>query len=298
MTEAPVEPEGDGLSPSSDTTPSLWPASTNSDTWIPIPTSPLATPPKLDPALPGNHPTPSPAIGAPRRDGQATLWRFILGLDIAVVLLLFLASAAVALAHLAHRDLPGLQEASKEAFAPRTLWVQALFIVVTMGLVPLACLVRTRVGGWQGAKAYLNLKTPSRAVPAGVLVGLPLVGLLLVVGFVLERTGQLPDNGSTQALTNAVTLPLAIALSIASGFGEETFFRGVLQKRIGVLGQALLFAFFHIDYGTLWQVLVPLVLGLFFGILVRRGRSLWLVIAAHTTFNLTQFVLVLAAKGH
>lgn len=88
----------------------------------------------------------------------------------------------------------------------------------------------------------------------------------------------------------------ALLLSFFAGFGEELFFRGVLQVELGILASSALFAILH--FGTKIRSF-PLVSFLYFGISLGIGLvysatgSLPLVIIAHAAYD---FALLLVLK--
>lgn len=241
--------------------------------WVPIAT------PETDPT-------------ARRHDAQATFWNVVLGIDLGLLALLLLATLALVALSFVRSDPAFLKQATNGPVPLATaLLIQAIFTLVTMALIPVLWAWRTRIGGWAGAKQYLGLHHAGRGIAMGVLWGFGLLALLVVAGLVMQLLGYTPDNASTEAVLKAAPLPLGLFLALSAGVGEEIFFRGLAQKRLGVIGQAILFGLFHASYGTLLQVIAPLILGLIFGLMVRRGKSLWVPIAAHVTFDAVQFTL-------
>lgn len=93
--------------------------------------------------------------------------------------------------------------------------------------------------------------------------------------------------------------PLDILLiSLASGFCEEVFFRGVLQMQFGLVPASIIFALFHFagpkyTFYVLWS----LGAGLLFGALVIMFDSLWIPIAAHAMNNLTSIAIIRYKKS-
>lgn len=162
-------------------------------------------------------------------------------------------------------------------------WFQVIFNFTAFGIVPFAWLLGTRVSPWRGALAYLQLHRPWRSLAIGTgLTGYLLVGVLLFL-LVIGVLGLTPEGDAEETL--ALSWPLVIAVSLGAGIGEEVFFRGVAQKYVGVWGQAVFFGLFHAANGWL-GITVTFAIGLVFGLLVRRGWSLWTVIAAHTCYDL------------
>ncbi|MDD5503036.1 MAG: CPBP family intramembrane metalloprotease, partial [Candidatus Thermoplasmatota archaeon] len=75
----------------------------------------------------------------------------------------------------------------------------------------------------------------------------------------------------------------------------ETFFRGFLQNRIGLIAASILFGFAHIGYGTVAQIVFPFIYALVFGWLYKRTGTLVAPMAAHFAYDM--IVLALAQIG-
>jgi membrane protease YdiL (CAAX protease family)/tetratricopeptide (TPR) repeat protein len=127
-------------------------------------------------------------------------------------------------------------------------------------------------------------------------------GLQLVIGLsgiafgVLEYWILRPDPLVDTFEWTALLWP-ALILLISTGLLEEMIFRGLLQRAsldvLGVWGIgyiAILFAVLHTGYKSLLDVLFVAAVGLFFGWVVHRTRSLLGVTLAH---GLTNIVLLL-----
>jgi membrane protease YdiL (CAAX protease family) len=122
----------------------------------------------------------------------------------------------------------------------------------------------------------------------------PVTGLaaaLLVV--VLSRWLTLRTRaGEVLARRLAETLgPLSPArilfLAAASGIGEELFFRGALQPRVGLVAASLLFGVAHLVPSrplALWSVFAAAA-GLLFGVLFERTGNLVAPAVAHVAVN-------------
>lgn len=88
-----------------------------------------------------------------------------------------------------------------------------------------------------------------------------------------------------------------IALSIASGFCEEIFFRGLLQMKVGIVLASLAFGMLHFPgakywFYTIWATLSGVLLGLLF---IYTG-SLWVPITAHSVNNIIGMLLLKQLK--
>lgn len=102
-----------------------------------------------------------------------------------------------------------------------------------------------------------------------------------------------------------LTHPVALGLAVASGLGEECFFRGALQSfllqrlgPLGVLAQAVIFAAFHpVPDRKAWAYpLYTLFAGLLFGFSYLLSGSLIPGILAHYLHNARGFYELLEAK--
>lgn len=131
----------------------------------------------------------------------------------------------------------------------------------------------------------------------GVAAGVTAV--LLGMALFTERAWQAldPDSlnqvgGLSKALMGNFTgLAGALAIGGAAAIGEETFFRGAYQPRMGILLTSLLFTSFHTQYGITPATLLVLAISLILGLL-RQRTSLSVCILAHFCYN---FIIVLTA---
>ena len=74
------------------------------------------------------------------------------------------------------------------------------------------------------------------------------------------------------------------AIALAPGIAEESFFRGALQPRLGVVIAALAFAAIHTQYALTIDTLLVFTLGCGLG-LVRRQLNTTAAIVSHATYN-------------
>jgi membrane protease YdiL (CAAX protease family) len=254
--------------------------------------------------------TVAPAAEARRRGGWATFWDVVLAIDLGLLGLLFLFSLLFSILQAADPAGPlarRLQE-SEAGLGAGELAANALVILVMGGLVPAAWVAGTRVRAWQGLVAYLGLRRPLPRFGLGVAWGLAaiaaswiVVALYIALYAAVTHQGfadaaQANRSPVSQGIASIVTPGLALLVAASAALGEETLFRGLLQRRIGIWGQAILFGLVHAGYGTIPQIVVPFGLGWFFGYLYRRTGSLWIPIGAHFTFDYVQLLLVWASR--
>ena len=152
----------------------------------------------------------------------------------------------------------------------------------------------------------LGLDRP-RVVPivAGFVFGAFLK--LLMKAVVMPLLGASPVNRIYSFLQgNADALPAMILIILfVAGFGEEVTFRGFVFDRLGawwgrsrwatfatVIVSAVVFGLAHLSAQDLDTVKQATVVGLVFGGIYARTRSLWPLMAAHIAFDLVALALI------
>jgi membrane protease YdiL (CAAX protease family) len=81
---------------------------------------------------------------------------------------------------------------------------------------------------------------------------------------------------------------------LVASFVEEVFFRGFLQRRIGILAATFIFAYFHIVYGSFFEIIGAFMLGLILGKEYQLTRNLFAPVLSHTLYNLVVVVATFA----
>lgn len=149
---------------------------------------------------------------------------------------------------------------------------------------------------------YLNLHK-SEPVPTaltGVAVGVGgwalTIAMAIVIGAVLVSLKLAPENLKPspmipwlagQPIVNKMLVVLA-AMTV-----EEAFFRGWLQKRVGLVFSTALFALAHAGYGQPIMLIGVTIVSLVIGFTFYRTKNLWPCIIAHGIFDAIQiFVIV------
>jgi membrane protease YdiL (CAAX protease family) len=134
------------------------------------------------------------------------------------------------------------------------------------------------------------------------LRGLPIQLLIAPIGLVLGYIEYLILQ--PEALIGELTVQQfwwpALIITISTGLLEELIFRGILQttaieqmgRAIGVLYIALYFAVLHVGYRSLIDVIFVLAVGLLFGWLVLKTKSIVGVTLAHGLTNIVLFLVM------
>ena len=122
------------------------------------------------------------------------------------------------------------------------------------------------------------------------------LSIALVIALILTASGLIPKNPQPSPMVAwMATLPLwkkgAIVLSAMTV--EEAFFRGWLQKRIGVIASTVLFAVAHSGLGQPLLLIGVALISLIIGFTFYRTKNLIPGIIAHGIFDAVQlFVLI------
>lgn len=262
--------------------------------WLPAGSAPASAP------APAGAPAAEPAPEAAKKSPGATFWTVLLAIDLGFLALNFLAQLVVGAIFLFAPD-SSTAESLRDQFgvaSPGALAVQQALTFVLMGVVPFLWVLGTRRVTWEGTKRYLRLHEPARGILRGIaLTPLLLVAVMLLITVYTVATqgadalslteSEEGQNPAVDAILEQLTWPVALLIALTAGVGEEILFRGVLQRWVGLWGQAVLFGLAHAAGGFLPQILFAAGLGVFFGYLVRRGWSLWTLMTAHFLYDLT-----------
>lgn len=158
-------------------------------------------------------------------------------------------------------------------------------------------------GGLAGLFArQLGLRTRAPWADLGIGAAAGAAGWVLVVLLMLAVVAIVWALGGEEILPTeppelipwVVGLPILVraAIGVTAGVVEETFFRGFLQPRVGVLLSSALFVLAHLSYDQPFMLVGIAALSLLFAWLVRWRRSILPAIVAHAVFDLIQLLIV------
>jgi membrane protease YdiL (CAAX protease family) len=158
-------------------------------------------------------------------------------------------------------------------------------------------------GGLAGLFArQLGLRTRAPWADLGIGAAAGAAGWVLVILLMLAVVAIVWALGGEELLPTeppelipwVVGLPILVraAIGVTAGVVEETFFRGFLQPRVGVLLSSALFVLAHLSYDQPFMLVGIAALSLLFAWLVRWRRSILPAIIAHAVFDLIQLLIV------
>jgi membrane protease YdiL (CAAX protease family) len=140
------------------------------------------------------------------------------------------------------------------------------------------------------ATARLGLRMPTiRTVAIGFAFVVPVMIMNMIGGILVQifQPGITDDLDKTlDSMTQGIQNPLgALLIGLTAGIGEETFFRGALQPRFGIVLTALAFALMHTQYELTWVLLGMFGIGILLGIERQRYGTV-AAIVTHATMNI------------
>jgi uncharacterized protein len=151
---------------------------------------------------------------------------------------------------------------------------------------------------------YARPESWARTVLIGVAFGIALKFAMKAI--VMPLFGADPVNQAFRFLTgNTAMLPAATWSMFVVGFGEETVFRGFVFERLGkllgpgaaaktaiVVVTSIWFGWAHYAGQGLPGVQQATVVGLVFGSIFAVTGRLWMLMVAHTAFDLTALAMI------
>jgi membrane protease YdiL (CAAX protease family) len=151
----------------------------------------------------------------------------------------------------------------------------------------------------------LGFVAPDVPREIGLGLGLGLAAWLAVLAAILAIAGLIYALGGKDVvprqppalipLIAALPFGVRFAVSLSAGIVEETFFRGFLQPRVGIVLSTAIFALAHLSYGQPFMLVGVTLLSLIYGLLVRWRQSIWAAMAAHALFDGIQLLVVVPA---
>ncbi|MBS1263742.1 MAG: hypothetical protein MAG715_00933 [Methanonatronarchaeales archaeon] len=166
--------------------------------------------------------------------------------------------------------------------------------VLLLVTVPLAWALLVNDGKPLSESLGLSADRPTVEVAVGVAAAFASLLIVVVVNYLLVTLGGLSGtNPLAERIIGLIDLRTALVISALAAVGEEVFFRGFLQTRIGLLPAALLFSIGHSSYGVATQIVGPLLFGVVLGLVYEWRDSLLAPVVSHFFFNFTVFVAAL-----
>lgn len=121
-----------------------------------------------------------------------------------------------------------------------------------------------------------------------------MLGTTILLGMLFSGLGMAEDLEKVPRALKGIGFGEIIATLTIASFVEEIFFRGFLQRRIGLVAAAFIFAYFHIIYGSLTEIIGTFALGAILGLQYSRSKNLFSPILSHLIYDLFIVTVVFA----
>jgi membrane protease YdiL (CAAX protease family) len=149
-------------------------------------------------------------------------------------------------------------------------------------------------------KQFLNVRLDGHALLTGLAVGvggwLFTIALALTIALVLQATGVIPKDVQPPAMIAWIATLAAwkkCVLVLSAMTVEEAFFRGWLQKRIGLIASTLFFALAHAGYGQPFLLIGVALISLVIGFTFYRTKNIVPGVIAHGVFDAVQLFVII-----
>ena len=166
--------------------------------------------------------------------------------------------------------------------------------VLSLGMASALCysFARERLG-FAGTFKRVGI-VKARLVPESLFAIALTVGIyaLMFCMFLIYKALGLADSQNVIDIVEYLPRSVLLMAVLVNPISEELFFRGLLTPRIGIVGSALIFALFHMAYGSVMEMLNVFIIGLIFGAVYLSRRSLIAPMLSHAIINLTAILLV------
>lgn len=138
----------------------------------------------------------------------------------------------------------------------------------------------------------INLK---REIPLSVFYLLLLFGAAILIGAVFYSLGFGEDMSQVPSALKQVGILEILIVMLIGSFVEEIFFRGYLQRKTNIWVASFIFAYFHIVYGSLTELVGAFFLGMILGIAFKKTNNLFVPILSHVLYNIIVIALIFTA---
>lgn len=147
---------------------------------------------------------------------------------------------------------------------------------------------------------FLNIRLDAKSLLSGLAIGvggwLFTIALALAIALVLQSTGLIPKDVQPPPMiawiaTLAVWKKCVLVFSAMTV--EEAFFRGWLQKRIGLLASTIFFALAHAGYGQPFLLIGVTLISLVIGFTFYRTKNIIPGVIAHGVFDAVQLFVII-----
>lgn len=148
--------------------------------------------------------------------------------------------------------------------------------------------------GWKAERPWVEV---GLGLAAGIAGWIVVIVLMVVIAMTMYLVGgeNLVPTQPPEMVPLIAGLPwyVRLGLVMSAGVVEESFFRGLLQPRVGIAFSTGVFVLAHLSYGQPFMLIGICALSLVFAYLVRWRRSVLASVVAHATFDFVQLLVII-----
>jgi len=186
---------------------------------------------------------------------------------------------------------------------PRLFLLQGLLVLSLLAWFVLGYAGRTsrhlgdelaRQIGWKAERPWVEVGLGLLAGIAGWVVVIVIMVVVAMAVYLMGGEEMVPKK-PPELVPLIAGLPFVIRLAIGTSAGvvEESFFRGLLQPRVGIALSTGMFVMAHLSYEQPFMLIGICCLSLLFAFLVRWRRCVLASVTAHATFDLVQLLVII-----
>ena len=173
-----------------------------------------------------------------------------------------------------------------------------LFLLIS---IPLSWLYLIDGKKTEDVLRYLKIRKENLglAIVYGIIGFSFVIFVLMLFGIYIKTSGEEYDNPLVKEIARTLSIPSIVFIALAQSSGEEIFFRGFLMEKlslngnyhIGIFLSSLLFGLAHLSYNQIYQVILPIAIGVIFGYMVAKSKNLLSSIIPHASYNLISLLI-------
>ncbi|MDO8339116.1 MAG: CPBP family intramembrane metalloprotease [Candidatus Burarchaeum sp.] len=115
---------------------------------------------------------------------------------------------------------------------------------------------------------------------------------LMFFMFLIYKSLGIADAQNVIDIVEYLPQRVLLLAVLVNPISEELFFRGLLAPRIGIVGSAVIFALFHLAYGSVMELFNVFIIGVIFAAVYLSRRSLIAPMLSHAIINSTAIILM------
>ena len=114
----------------------------------------------------------------------------------------------------------------------------------------------------------------------------------IILGIIFSQVGLGDDLTKVSEIVSKVNLVEVLIIIGLAAFIEEIFFRAYLQPKTNIWVASFIFAFFHIVYGSLSEILGAFILGAILGKTYQKTKNIFTPILAHYLYDIVSVIAI------